>query len=207
MATKNVVEPIWRDITDVVAAAAAELEVGKFFASESFTLYDAMSALELLDPKMDPPDQGLRAVDLNGLLASGALPTAGLSLLAAAQLSIRLMILEVGWCEGTSSAESVFTCLYLHKPVLPLLLAALPALAAPAEPPEGASSGGAAPEESAEAGAAAPQAARAPNGPPPLALRAFAALSVGVVKTMALTREIVLHADIYEVDRNEACSA
>ena len=43
----------WTDITELATEAAASLEEGELLASDHFTLFEAMSALELMDPKMD----------------------------------------------------------------------------------------------------------------------------------------------------------
>jgi hypothetical protein len=45
-------ETEWRCIDAEVFAAADSLDVGDFITTESFNLYDAMSAIELMDPKM-----------------------------------------------------------------------------------------------------------------------------------------------------------
>jgi hypothetical protein len=45
-------ETEWRCINNEVFAAADSLNVGEFITTESFNLYDAMSAIELMDPKM-----------------------------------------------------------------------------------------------------------------------------------------------------------
>ncbi|RLN64451.1 hypothetical protein BBJ29_005244 [Phytophthora kernoviae] len=43
----------WRDVTQLMSAAAKELKVGQLVHEEDFKLFDSMSALELMDPKMD----------------------------------------------------------------------------------------------------------------------------------------------------------
>jgi len=45
-------ETEWRCINDEVFAASDSLNVGEFITTDSFNLYDAMSAIELMDPKM-----------------------------------------------------------------------------------------------------------------------------------------------------------
>lgn len=41
------------DITEIVAECCDELAVSEMLHSIDFSLYESMSALELLDPKMD----------------------------------------------------------------------------------------------------------------------------------------------------------
>ena len=43
----------WSDVTSLLSAAAGEMELGQMVHGSSFVLYEAMSALELMDPKMD----------------------------------------------------------------------------------------------------------------------------------------------------------
>jgi hypothetical protein len=173
---------VWLDVTGLVHTAAEALAVGSFVAVENFSLFDSMSALELMDPKMDPPGAEVKPVDVAALLASGALPLERLTLAEARALSLQLLVLEFGWCEGVSLAESVFTCLYLHPPALPRLVAAL------ADPSAGPDPAAAKPTVAAVAAA----------GDAPLALRALAALGVIGLKVVHLTREAVFHADLYE---------
>ncbi len=43
----------WVDVTEDVAGVAASLDVDELLRAPTFSLYDSMSALELMDPKMD----------------------------------------------------------------------------------------------------------------------------------------------------------
>ncbi|GAB5587773.1 N-alpha-acetyltransferase [Umbelopsis nana] len=45
--------PQWKDITKLLDDATNDLEVGQLVHLQSFTLFDAMSAIEIMDPKMD----------------------------------------------------------------------------------------------------------------------------------------------------------
>lgn len=125
---------------------------------------------------------------------------AALTLAQARGLAVGLLRREAAWCEGTSLAESLFTCLYLHGPLLPCLARACGGGDAAETAEVGsandrASLGDASSEPAAAAAAAEAAAVAAPEG---LALRAWAALAVGTLKMVSLTREAVLHADLYE---------
>ena len=43
----------WVDITETLRGRAAELKIGEMYNLPGFSLFDSMSALELMDPKMD----------------------------------------------------------------------------------------------------------------------------------------------------------
>lgn len=43
----------WSDVTKEFRAAAKELELGELLHDETFGLFEAMSAIEMMDPKMD----------------------------------------------------------------------------------------------------------------------------------------------------------
>ncbi|CAN0151275.1 unnamed protein product, partial [Discosporangium mesarthrocarpum] len=61
------------DITILCREAAAQLGPDEIIHGEHFLLFDAMSALELMDPKMDKPLPATQSIESR--LASGALPT------------------------------------------------------------------------------------------------------------------------------------
>ena len=81
---------------------------------EAFSLFEAMSAVEIGNPKMDTGMMVLPKT-LEQLLADGAAPT---QLSAAQRLAImdKLLEQEATWHGGGSLAQTVFTCLYMLKP-------------------------------------------------------------------------------------------
>ncbi|CAI5522957.1 unnamed protein product [Closterium sp. Naga37s-1] len=46
-------QTVWRDADAALAAACAELQSGELLHGESFSLFEAMAALQMMDPKMD----------------------------------------------------------------------------------------------------------------------------------------------------------
>ena len=104
-----------RDITELCCDVARGLEVNELLHGPSFNLFEAMSALELMDPKMDGDHEP--TVDVATRVATGALRFE----LSSAELSAvleRLLVCLVSWFDGGSLAETLFTCLYLHQPAL-----------------------------------------------------------------------------------------
>lgn len=53
METIEPVAPIWNDITDEFFGAVKDLKLGELVHHEIFGLFEAMSAIEMMDPKMD----------------------------------------------------------------------------------------------------------------------------------------------------------
>lgn len=51
--SKTSEEQNWTDITKEFRAAAKELELGELLHDDTFGLFEAMSAIEMMDPKMD----------------------------------------------------------------------------------------------------------------------------------------------------------
>lgn len=87
---------------------------GTVIHGEAFSLFEAMSAVEIGNPKMDTGMMALPKT-LEQLLADGAAPT---QLSAAQRLAIMDKVLEqeATWHGGGSLAQTVFTCLYMLKP-------------------------------------------------------------------------------------------
>lgn len=111
----------WADCFKTLKENAEELEVGQLCHTDQFNLYDSISALELMDPKMDTgldlhlsvtrPIKSLQdAVELG-------LPMAGFRHSDLVGIFDRLLALLVAWLNGNSLAQTVLTCLYLHDPL------------------------------------------------------------------------------------------
>ena len=121
--------PKYVDATATFGAAAAALPVGGLVMG-SLTMFEAMAALELMDPKMDCPDRA-DPPDVEALLAAGDIDFAP----PIAQLGPfldRLVVHEVGWSQGYAFAETLLTCFYFHPPVTAALKAKAAEAAAPA---------------------------------------------------------------------------
>ena len=111
----------WSDVTELLGSAAAEMSLGEMVHGESFSLFEAMSALELMDPKMDSGMQSARVVPVLERVRSGALcfepwPRESLDAAHVVRVMDRALALEGQWHGGHSLAQTVFTCLLLHPP-------------------------------------------------------------------------------------------
>lgn len=99
---------------------AIDLKLGELVHNKFFGLFEAMSAIEMMDPKMDAgmccnkntetPLTFETAVQSNQLKLS--------DLTAAEFIGVAdgLLSCLVSWLEGHSVAQTLFTCLYLHQP-------------------------------------------------------------------------------------------
>ena len=113
----------WQDSTSQFLEACDQLELGELLHDEMFGLFEAMSAIEMMDPKMDAgmlcnrassaPVTWQQSVDsghvcLEGL--AGDLDPGHVSRIIDQSLSCL-----VTWLEGHSLAQTVMTNFYLHN--------------------------------------------------------------------------------------------
>ena len=107
----------WEDITQSFREEAYSLELGQLLHDERFTLVEAMSALELMDPKTD---SGMSINDhdilsLNDAIAKGALKCENFEYEEIILIMDTICACEVTWLKGNAMAQTLFTCLYLHN--------------------------------------------------------------------------------------------
>lgn len=110
----------WTDITKDFFEACSELALGELAQDDVFGLFEAMSAIEMMDPKMDvgmgynkndaPPHTFETAV------AAGILKLEDLENAELIGIFDSLFSCIVSWLEGNSMDQVLFTCLYLHSP-------------------------------------------------------------------------------------------
>ena len=103
----------WLDITATLDRTAAALSVGQMVHGQSFSLLSAMSALEIMDPKMDA-GMITDAVTVEKAIDTALMPKE-LSTGQICHIMDQIMVTEMHWLAGHSLAQSVFTCLYLHN--------------------------------------------------------------------------------------------
>ncbi|CAM9268741.1 unnamed protein product, partial [Phaeothamnion confervicola] len=183
----------WSDVTGVLRVGAATLEAGEMVYGPDFRLVDAMSALELMDPKMDRP--GPASEPVLALIESGKLPVDIASAEELLDVIQRAVACEVAWLEGGSLPETLFCALYLHPDAIRALCTRLNW---PLPPPwrQGAATGPKLQMPLAADGAtlAAPP---SPLGGELLTL-ALLAHALGVLRCCAIARDVVILADLYE---------
>ena len=107
----------WVDITESFVEAASLLAPGELIQESSFRLLDAMSAVELLDPKMDA---SMHWVDFQGYprtvseaVARGLLQTDGHTHRQLVGIFDEVLARVATWLSGYTLAQTVFSSLYL----------------------------------------------------------------------------------------------
>lgn len=105
----------WEDLTAQFTAASSNLKIGEIIATESFNLQEAMSAIELMDPKMDIGLGSANVLILPEIEARERLPKIEtLSEANLISLMDSLIIAELMHYEGYHLAQGLLTCYYLH---------------------------------------------------------------------------------------------
>ncbi|CAL5223000.1 g5447 [Coccomyxa viridis] len=100
------------EVECLLERASQQLQVGELLFDNAFSMFEAMSAIEIGDPKLDagvPSQAGPR--ELPHIPAAAQLSAADVIAIAD-----RLFAAEVTWYRGSPLAQTVFTCLYLLEP-------------------------------------------------------------------------------------------
>lgn len=105
----------WRDVQHVLRQAADQLQPGELLHTESFSLFEAMSAIEIGDPKMDAGLDTANAPTADELVQQGHAPDE-LSRDQVLAVMDQLFACQGSWHSGNSLPQTVFTCLYLLRP-------------------------------------------------------------------------------------------
>lgn len=101
-------EQDWEDVTEAFSDARKVMSVGEMIHSSKFTLSSAMSAVELMDPKMDVGCGPVR--DLNEI----SLPQS-LTHTQVIHIMDRLFSHEMSWLDSHTLAQTVFSCVFTHR--------------------------------------------------------------------------------------------
>ncbi|CAF1111073.1 unnamed protein product [Rotaria sordida] len=114
----------WTDVTSQFADLCHHLPIGEVVRDKDFTLFEAMTALELMDPKMDggmsiknhfhEQKQGNRILTLKQLIDKELLKITKFTSIELIHLFDQLLSTFHMWLDGHSLALTLFTCVYLH---------------------------------------------------------------------------------------------
>ena len=84
-----------------------DFDVGQLVHLQSFTLFDAMSAIEIMDPRMD-----------TGMLVEDVQKEFDITKKLSAKQTLGIMdglvSREMAWISGHSLSQTVYTCIYFH---------------------------------------------------------------------------------------------
>lgn len=107
----------WLDVTECFIQAAESLAPGELIQEAHFSLFDAMSAIELMDTKMDASLQWNTFQQyprtLNEAVKKGILKLDGHTPTELIGIIDEVFACVATWLEGHTLAQTVFTCLYL----------------------------------------------------------------------------------------------
>ncbi|THU69722.1 hypothetical protein C4D60_Mb08t17390 [Musa balbisiana] len=104
-------QTVWADAGPLIVAACSELQDGELIHAENFSLFAAMSALEIMDPKMDSGIENSGYHSIEEAIENNIAPVP-LSLDSTIDVQC---ILDATWHKGHSLAQTVFSCIYLLR--------------------------------------------------------------------------------------------
>ncbi|XP_036594155.1 N-alpha-acetyltransferase 35, NatC auxiliary subunit isoform X3 [Trichosurus vulpecula] len=117
---KNSTSTNWVDITQDFEEACRELKLGELLHDKLFGLFEAMSAIEMMDPKMDAGMIGnqvnRKVLNFEQAIKDGTIKIKDLTLPELIGIMDTCFCCLITWLEGHSLAQTVFTCLYIHNP-------------------------------------------------------------------------------------------
>ncbi|KAK8655004.1 hypothetical protein V6N13_107596 [Hibiscus sabdariffa] len=110
---------IWADACPLLHAACTGLRDGELIHGDNFNLFAAMSALEIMDPKMDSGivrtyysiDEAIE----NGAAPIPISPDSTIDVQCTIDIMDHLLACEAAWHKGHSLAQTVFSCIYLLR--------------------------------------------------------------------------------------------
>lgn len=98
-----------------------ELKLGELVHDDLFGLYDAMAAIELMDPKMDAGmmcNKSKKVLPFDEMVEKGMIKVDGFTTAELIGIIDDTFACLVTWLDGHSLAQTVFINLYLHSPSL-----------------------------------------------------------------------------------------
>nr|XP_027068945.1 N-alpha-acetyltransferase 35, NatC auxiliary subunit-like isoform X3 [Coffea arabica] len=113
-------QTVWADVSPLLQLASQDLHDGELIHGENFNLFAAMSALEIMDPKMD---SGIVSTycSVDEAIEKGAAPVplsfnSTIDIQCTIDIMDHLLACEATWHKGHSLAQTVFSCIYLLRP-------------------------------------------------------------------------------------------
>ncbi|XP_062221658.1 uncharacterized protein LOC133920994 isoform X2 [Phragmites australis] len=113
-------QSVWSDASPLLAAACRDLQDGELVHGENFSLFAAMSALEIMDPKMDSGIERSGYNSIDEAIEDGVAPIPlnldrTLDIQCTLDVMDHLFSCEATWHKGHTLAQTVFTCIYLMR--------------------------------------------------------------------------------------------
>ncbi|PRP76015.1 n-alpha-acetyltransferase 35, NatC auxiliary subunit-like [Planoprotostelium fungivorum] len=116
-ATKDIESEEWVDISSFVEEACNDFASGQLLHRTGYNLFEAMSAIEIGDPKMDSGVNLARFLSTEERIERSIIPKPDDTLPNETVIEImdQLLCCQATWFSGFSLAQSIFTCIYLHR--------------------------------------------------------------------------------------------
>eukprot|EP00124_Ichthyophonus_hoferi_P004545 Ihof_evm1s515 gene=Ihof_evmTU1s515 len=122
MESPQVPQQEWVDITSQFTQLAGQLPVGKLAHSSRFTTFEAISALEMMDSKMDVgvayASDPNRILSIEDALRRKIVKCRDFSLHEVVGIMDQLIASEATWLDGQPLPQTVFTCMYVSCPTM-----------------------------------------------------------------------------------------
>ncbi|XP_047139471.1 N-alpha-acetyltransferase 35, NatC auxiliary subunit isoform X1 [Hydra vulgaris] len=109
----------WVNVRDEFQKSCKELKLGELVHDNLFGLFEAMSAIEIMDPKMDAGmvcNRTRKVYQLQAAITAGKLKVKELTEGEVLGVINELTACFCTWLDGHSLVQTVFTCLYCHNP-------------------------------------------------------------------------------------------
>lgn len=113
-------QTVWADVSPLLQSACQDLDEGELVHGENFSLFAAMSALEIMDPKMDSGIENCGYNSVEEAIENGAAPVPlsfdrDVDVRCSIDVMDHLLACEATWHKGNSLAQTVFSCIYLLR--------------------------------------------------------------------------------------------
>jgi len=107
----------WKEVTQPFLEACKDLTLGELLHDQMFGLFDAMSAIEMMDPKMDSGmSTNTNPLTFDEAVDKGIIPIENMKVADVIGILDESLCALVAWLEGHSLVQTVFTNLYSHNP-------------------------------------------------------------------------------------------
>ncbi|KAJ2673464.1 N-alpha-acetyltransferase, non-catalitic subunit [Coemansia sp. RSA 1085] len=104
-------DDVWQDITELVDRGTEELSSGQLLKHPHFTLFDAMTSIEVMDPRLD---MGMLSQEDEEEIAQWDIQRK-LSLQEALWISLQMFRCEMTWHMSASLLQTIYTCNYFTQ--------------------------------------------------------------------------------------------
>ncbi|KAJ2849378.1 N-alpha-acetyltransferase, non-catalitic subunit [Coemansia brasiliensis] len=111
IAIKDSQDDVWQDITELVDKGTQELSSGQLLKPAYFTLFDAMTSIEVMDPRLD---MGMLSKEDHEEIAQWDIQRK-LNLHEALWISLQMFRCEMTWHMSASLLQTIYTCNYFTQ--------------------------------------------------------------------------------------------